>query len=72
MPILHVERLRGDAEEAETYQALTGAEASEALFAQAAEIALAGAQPLRHNAYKLPLVKSLVRRALQTLAAPAP
>jgi CO/xanthine dehydrogenase FAD-binding subunit len=35
---------------------------------QVAEIALSGAQPLRKNAYKLPLAKALVRRALETLA----
>jgi CO/xanthine dehydrogenase FAD-binding subunit len=34
-----------------------------------AEAALANAQPLQHNAYKLPLATSLVRRALATLAA---
>jgi xanthine dehydrogenase YagS FAD-binding subunit len=48
---------------------LLGESPSEALFAHAADAALAGADPLAHNGYKIPLVKALVRRALQTLAA---
>jgi xanthine dehydrogenase YagS FAD-binding subunit len=32
---------------------------------QAAEIAVQGAVPLRHNAYKVPLVKALVKRAIR-------
>jgi xanthine dehydrogenase YagS FAD-binding subunit len=32
---------------------------------QAAEIAVEGAAPLRHNAYKVPLVKALVKRAIR-------
>jgi xanthine dehydrogenase YagS FAD-binding subunit len=32
-----------------------------------AEAALAGAQPLEHNAHKIPLVKTLIRRALESL-----
>ena len=32
---------------------------------QAAEIAVQGAVPLRHNAYKIPLVKALVKRAIR-------
>ena len=52
-------------------QALVGAEAGGAplapLLARAAEVALAEAAPLRHNAYKLPLATALVRRALETL-----
>jgi xanthine dehydrogenase YagS FAD-binding subunit len=32
---------------------------------QAAEIAVQGAVPLRHNAYKIPLVQALVRRAIR-------
>jgi xanthine dehydrogenase YagS FAD-binding subunit len=46
---------------------LVGAEADDALFRRVAEIALADAAPLSHNAYKLPLAKTLVRRALQAL-----
>jgi xanthine dehydrogenase YagS FAD-binding subunit len=48
-------------------QELVGAEVNEELFARVAETALAGAVPLRHNAYKLPLAKILIRRALKTL-----
>jgi xanthine dehydrogenase YagS FAD-binding subunit len=32
---------------------------------QAAELAVQGAVPLRHNAYKVPLVKALVKRAIR-------
>ena len=32
---------------------------------QAAEMAVAGAVPLRHNAYKVPLMKALVKRAIR-------
>lgn len=48
-------------------QILVGAEVSDALFAHTAEAALAGAEPLRHNGYKLSLAKSLIRQALTTL-----
>ena len=48
-------------------QALVGAEVSEELFARVADAALAGAEPLEHNGYKVPLAKALVRRALTTL-----
>jgi CO/xanthine dehydrogenase FAD-binding subunit len=37
------------------------------MFALAAGAALADATPLQHNAYKLPLARSLIRRALTTL-----
>jgi xanthine dehydrogenase YagS FAD-binding subunit len=36
-------------------------------FTRAAEAALAGAEPLAHNRYKVPLAQSLIRRALMTL-----
>jgi xanthine dehydrogenase YagS FAD-binding subunit len=49
-------------------QELIGADASPELFARAAETALVGAEVLDHNAYKLPLVKTLIRRALKRLA----
>lgn len=39
----------------------------EALSARVGEAALEGAEPLDHNAYKIPLTKGLVRRALQKL-----
>jgi xanthine dehydrogenase YagS FAD-binding subunit len=48
--------------------ALVGRAASPALFDHAAELALAGAQALRHNGYKIPLARALVRRALGELA----
>jgi xanthine dehydrogenase YagS FAD-binding subunit len=36
---------------------------------QAADIAVQGAVTLRHNAYKIPLVKALVKRAIRGDAA---
>jgi xanthine dehydrogenase YagS FAD-binding subunit len=32
---------------------------------QAGDMAIAGAQPLRHNGYKVPLVRNLVKRAIR-------
>jgi xanthine dehydrogenase YagS FAD-binding subunit len=52
-------------------QALLGSEVSDALFARAAEVALAAAEPLQQNAYKVPLAKALIRRGLATLTARA-
>ncbi|HSF31998.1 MAG TPA: FAD binding domain-containing protein [Candidatus Tectomicrobia bacterium] len=46
---------------------LLGAELSATLVARAAEAALAEAAALGHNAYKVPLAKALIRRALTTL-----
>jgi xanthine dehydrogenase YagS FAD-binding subunit len=46
---------------------LLGREAAPDRFAAAAEAALQDARPLRHNAYKVPLQKALVRKALDTL-----
>jgi xanthine dehydrogenase YagS FAD-binding subunit len=48
-------------------QELIGNEVGDGLFARAAEIALAGARPLEHNAYKVPLAQALIGRALTTL-----
>jgi xanthine dehydrogenase YagS FAD-binding subunit len=48
---------------------LLGNEVSERLLQDAADAAVEGAVPLRHNAYKIPLARALVRRALQVLAA---
>ncbi len=48
-------------------QALVGQRAEEATFARAAEIALADAQPLEHNGYKVTLAQSLIRKALSNL-----
>jgi xanthine dehydrogenase YagS FAD-binding subunit len=47
---------------------LLGVEVSSELFARAAEAALSGAEPFRYNAYKVPLAKALIRRALATVA----
>jgi xanthine dehydrogenase YagS FAD-binding subunit len=44
--------------------ALKGQPATAASFAKAADIALEGATPLTNNEYKVPLTKTLVRRAL--------
>ncbi len=47
---------------------LVGQKFSEELAERAAEAAVAGAQPLRDNAYKVPLARGLVKRALESLA----
>jgi len=46
---------------------LLGAEATEDRFAAAAEVAVQDAVPLRHNSYKVPLLKALIRKALTAL-----
>jgi xanthine dehydrogenase YagS FAD-binding subunit len=48
-------------------QELLGAAVSAEVFGRAAEVALSGATPLRHNAYKVSLAKTLIRRALTAL-----
>ncbi len=48
---------------------LLGQKFSEELAERAAEAAVAGAQPLRDNAYKVPLAKGLVKRALGSCTA---
>jgi len=48
--------------------ALRGAPATEASFAAAADAELAEARPLRENAYKVPLARSLLIRTLADLA----
>jgi xanthine dehydrogenase YagS FAD-binding subunit len=48
---------------------LEGRALDAATFEAAAAEAVKGAEPLGHNAYKVPLVKGLVVRALQHLAA---
>lgn len=50
---------------------LAGQRVTPELAAQTAETALAGAVPLRKNAYKVPLTKAVVRRSLTELAARA-
>jgi xanthine dehydrogenase YagS FAD-binding subunit len=47
---------------------LRGQKFSEELAERAAEAAVAGAQPLRYNAYKVKLAQALVKRALGVLA----
>jgi xanthine dehydrogenase YagS FAD-binding subunit len=49
-------------------QVLLGSEPTAEVIAHAAEIALADAQPLTNNSYKIPLAKALVRRALSEVA----
>ena len=49
-------------------QVLVGGDISEERVTQAAEQALVGAIPLAHNAYKIPLAKHLIRRAINKLA----
>ena len=44
-------------------------EATDGSFARAADIAVAGAQPLAHNGYKVPLARALVIRALDACVA---
>jgi xanthine dehydrogenase YagS FAD-binding subunit len=48
---------------------LRGKRADAETLAQAAEVALAGAEPLEQNGYKVPLTKTLVRRALAEVTA---
>ncbi len=49
-------------------KAIAGRAIDEATARKAAEAALEGAEPLEHNAYKIPLAKTLLRRALMRLA----
>lgn len=49
-------------------QVLMEGDMSEKRVTQAAEQALVGAAPLTHNAYKIPLAKHLIRRAIVKLA----
>jgi xanthine dehydrogenase YagS FAD-binding subunit len=51
---------------------LRGKAPNAATLAEAAELALAGAEPLEQNAYKVPLTQTLVRRALAAVAASSP
>ena len=54
---------------ADTEKFLTGKPLTDANLAQAATMALDGAQPLEKNGYKVPLAQALVRRALSKLNA---
>ena len=47
---------------------LLGAALQDDLWDKAAEAALEGAAPLQHNAWKIPLAKALVKRALRALS----
>ena len=53
---------------AEAERALEGHTFDAAAFEAAAAASVAGAEPLDHNGYKIPLTKGLVVRALQSLA----
>jgi xanthine dehydrogenase YagS FAD-binding subunit len=46
-------------------QAVAGQPANEETAVRAGNIAVAGAQPLHHNAYKIPLLRNLVKRAIR-------
>ena len=52
-------------------QAITGRPLTEETATMAGEMAIAGAVALRHNAYKLPLMRNLVRRAVRGGPLPA-
>jgi xanthine dehydrogenase YagS FAD-binding subunit len=52
----------------EVEKLLAGQRITPALVQQAGELAVAGARPLSHNAYKVPLTRNLVRRTVLELA----
>jgi xanthine dehydrogenase YagS FAD-binding subunit len=52
-------------------QAIAGRPADEETAKMAGELAIAGATPLRFNAYKIPLMRNLVRRAVRGGGLPA-
>jgi xanthine dehydrogenase YagS FAD-binding subunit len=53
----------------EAERTLVGARAERPAFVAAAEAALAGARPRRHNGFKVPLAKATLVRALEVVAA---
>jgi xanthine dehydrogenase YagS FAD-binding subunit len=53
----------------EANQFLEGKELTDAVAAGAADLVLKDAEPLAHNAYKVPLAHALIRRALARLVA---
>jgi xanthine dehydrogenase YagS FAD-binding subunit len=52
----------------EAERLLAGQRITPALAAQAGAAAVAGARPLQHNAYKVPLTEKLVARTITELA----
>jgi xanthine dehydrogenase YagS FAD-binding subunit len=52
-------------------QAITGQPLNEETAKMAGELAIQGATPLRHNGYKVPLMRNLVRRAVRGGALPS-
>lgn len=52
----------------EAERVLTGAVANEESFRRAADAALAAAEPLAHNGFKVPLARGVLKRALETAA----
>lgn len=52
----------------EAEKVLTGKRVTAELAAQAAKVSIAGAKPLRKNAYKLPLTETVVRRSILEVA----
>ena len=52
----------------EAEAALVGRAVTPPVLEHVAEVALRGAEPLSHNAYKIPLTKTLIRRAIQAVA----
>jgi len=53
----------------EANQFLEGRELTDAVMAGAADLILKDAEPLAHNAYKVPLARALIRRVLTSLVA---
>ena len=49
-------------------QELVGKQPSDEVFRAVAETALAGAEPLKHNEYKIPMTKGLILKALRKLS----
>ena len=45
--------------------AIRGSAIDDALLERVGEMAVRGARPLRHNAYKIPLMRNLVRRSIR-------
>jgi xanthine dehydrogenase YagS FAD-binding subunit len=52
-------------------RAVTGRPPNEETAAAAGNLAIEGAQPLAHNAYKVPLMRNLVKRAIRGVEVPA-